>query len=175
MRRSPSSVLRSLPSGFTLLEFLAVITISAILAGIVIGVGRRASEAGKTARAKAELAAIGAALEAYKGTFGDFPRTDDEIQLLRALLGQRGPASDATISGRAMLETARFAVNGNVLIDPWERAYVYAYKVPAGGWTNPGFVLYSTGPDGVDNANLLAGGFPDIATPGNADNIHAIR
>lgn len=152
-----------------------MITIIALLAGLVIGIGRRTAEAGKIARAKAELAAMGAALEAYKRTFGDYPHTDDEIQLLRALLGQRGPASDATISGRAMLETARFAVTGNVLVDPWERAYVYAYKVPAGGWTNPDFVLYSTGPDGVDNASLLAGGFPDIATPGNADNIHANR
>lgn len=162
-------------SAFTLLELLAVITVIAILAGIVIGASRRASEAGKTARAKAELAALGAALETYKRHYGDYPRTDDEAQLLQSLLGQRGPASDATISGRAVLATARFTVTGNVLVDPWERAYVYAYKVPASGWTNAGFVLYSAGPDGADNPTLLAGGFADVAPPGNADNIHANR
>lgn len=161
--------------GFTLLELLAVIAIIAILSGIVIGVGRRASESGKIARAKAELATIGAALEAYKRSYGDYPRTDDEVQLLRALLGQRGPASDAQINGRALLEIARFKIVGDVLVDPWDRPYVFAYKVPAGGWTNPGFVLYSAGPDGSDNASLLSGGFPDVASPANADNIHANR
>ena len=160
---------------FTLLELLAVITIIAILAGIVIGVGRRASEAGKTARTKAELATLGAALESYKRTYGDYPRTDDEAQLLRALVGQRGPAADTVITGRPLLESARFSITGQVLIDPWERPYVYAYKVPAGGWTNSGFVLYSVGPDGADTPALHAGGFPTVASPGNLDNIHANR
>ena len=175
MRRSPSFVLRSLSSGFTLPELLAVITIVAVLAGIVIGVGRRASETGKTARAKAELAVLAAALDEYKRSYGDYPRTDDEAQLLRALLGQRGPASDTTIAGRALIETTRFTINGNVLVDPWERAYVYSYKVPASGWANPSFVLYSSGADGTGTPTLLPGGFPDVATPGNADNIHANR
>ena len=104
-----------------------------------------------------------------------YPRTDDEAQLLRALLGRRGPASDAAISGRAVLEAARFTITGGRLLDPWERPYAYAYKVPAGGWTNPGFVLYSAGPDGGDNAALLPGGFPEVASPANVDNIHANR
>ena len=162
-------------SGFTLLELLAVIAIIAVLSGIVIGAGRRASESGKVARTKAELAALGAALETYTLNYGDYPRTDDEAQLLRALLGRRGPASDAAIGGRAVLETARFTITGGQLLDPWERPYAYAYKVPAGGWTNPGFVLYSAGPDGGDNAALLPGGFPEVASTANADNIHANR
>ena len=63
-------------SAFTLLELLAVISLSAILAGIMLGVGRRASEAGKVARAKAELAVLSAALESYNHTYGDYPQTD---------------------------------------------------------------------------------------------------
>ena len=172
---TPSRARSCYRRAFTLLELLVVITIIAILAGIVIGVGRRASVAGKAARARAELAAIGSALEVYKRTFGDYPQTDDEIQLLRALLGQRGPLSDATITGRALLETARFAIVGSVLVDPWERPYVYIYKVPTNGWTNSSYVLYSTGPDGTDSPTLLAGGFPDVAPPVNLDNIHANR
>ena len=159
---------------FTLLELLAVIALIAILAGIVIGVGRRASVAGKTARAKAELAALSAALEAYKLTYGDYPRTDDKVQLHRALLGQRGPASDAAITGRALIGTARFTIVGDVLLDPWERPYVYAYKITS-PWNNSSYVLYSIGPDGSDSPALLAGGFPDVAPATNADNIYANR
>jgi general secretion pathway protein G len=176
--------------GFTLLELLAVIAIIAVLSGIVIGVGRRASESGKAARAKAELATIGAALETYKRSYGDYPRTDDEARLLQALIGKRGPASDVEIDGRSLLEAVKFTIarpvspsvlvdpftdTSAVLVDPWERPYVYVYKVPAGDWKNPGFVLYSVGPDGSDNASLLSGGFPDVASPANADNIHANR
>lgn len=159
-------------AAFTLLELLSVIAIVALLAGIVIGVGRRAVESGKIARAKAELAVLGAALESYRRTHGDYPRTEEEAQLLRALLGRRGPVADAVIPGRALIEAARFTIAGDVLLDPWGQAYVYAYKTTA-PWSNPSYVLYSAGPDGRENPRLLAGGFPDAGGAGNADNIHA--
>jgi len=168
-------------AAFTLLELLAVITLIAVLAGLVLGVGRRAVESGRIARAKTELAAISVALEAYKRTYGDYPRTDDEARLLQALIGRRGPAGAAS-NGRAVLELARFTTAGaldpfsNVsaeLIDPWGQPYLYAYKVPASGWTNFGYVLYSAGPDRRNAVALLPGGFTDNTPPENADNIHA--
>jgi general secretion pathway protein G len=159
-------------AAFTLLELLSVITIIALLAGLVIGVGRRAAESGKVARARAELAVLGAALESYKRTHGDYPRTEDEAQLLRALLGRRGPVAEKAIDGRALIETARFTIAGDVLLDPWGQSYVYFYKTTA-PWSNSSYVLYSAGPDGRENPRLLAGGFPDAAGAGNADNIHA--
>lgn len=174
------STLNSQPStrecaacAFTLLELLAVITIIAILSGIVIGVGRHAAATGQTARAKAELAALSAALETYKRSYGDYPQTGDEAQLLQSLMGKRGPKGDE-IQGRSLLETARFSLTGDVLLDPWDRPYVYAYKTTT-AWKNSSYVLYSVGPDGTGSSALPAEGFPDVALPANADNVHANR
>jgi prepilin-type N-terminal cleavage/methylation domain-containing protein len=169
-------------AAFTLLELLAVVSIIAVLAGIVLGVGRRAAEAGKTARAKAELAALTAALESYKRDYADYPQTNDAARLLQSLIGRRGP-TNAAITGRPLLEMARFATAGSrdpfsdssaVLIDPWGQPYLYAYKTPASGWTNPGYVLHSVGPDGRDSP-LLPSGFPDPAPQATADNLYANR
>lgn len=159
-------------AAFTLLELLSVVTIIALLAGIGLGAGRRAAESGRIARAKAELAVLGAALENYRRTYGDYPRTEDGAQLLRALLGRRGPVTDAGINGRPLIEPARFTVAGDILLDPWGRAYLYAYKTIS-PWSNSSYVLYSAGPDGRENPRLLAGGFSDAGGEGNADNIHA--
>jgi general secretion pathway protein G len=163
------------PPAFTLLELLAVIALLAILSGLVLGVGRRAVESGRIARARAELAAIGAALETYSRTYGDYPRTDDAAQLLRALLGRRGPASNAAINGRALLEPAKFTITNDRLVDPWGQPYRYNYKRPGDAWTNPAFVLYSCGPDQSDFSRLTKGGFVDATAAANADNIHANR
>lgn len=169
--------------GFTLLELLVAIVIIAALAGIVIGAGHRAIQAGQIARVRAELAALSAALENYQRAFGDYPRTDDEAQLLQSLIGKRD-LSNTAIEAHTLLDAARFTTAGSldpftdpsaVLIDPWGQPYVYVYKVPASGWGNPGYVLYSLGPDAKDSPALLAGGLVDSLPPENADNIYANR
>src|SRR4051812_7250343 len=118
-------------AAFTLLELLAVIALIAILAGLVVGVGRRAVEVGQVARAKAELAALAAALEAYKRAHGDYPRTDDPARFLQSLLGRLGPAL-APASAPPFIETARFVTEGArdpwtdataQLVDPWGQVY----------------------------------------------------
>lgn len=184
-------VLRRPSSGFTLLELLAVIAIIAVLTGIVIGVGRRASEAGKVARAKAELAALSAALEGYRRQYGDYPRTTDNPTLLQSLIGKLGPTGSALNPlGRVQLEIAKFTVASpstpdtavdpfsnasGQLLDPWGQPYRYAYAARSTGWMNPSFVVYSIGPDGAESATLLSGGFIDVAADANADNVIANR
>lgn len=167
-------------AAFTLLELLVVIALIAILAGLVIGVGRRASEMGKVARTKAELAALSTALETYKLSLGDYPRTGDGAQLVQALLGRKGPTGQ-DIAGRSLLEFARFtfansadpAANPAAMpVDPWGQPYVYAYRTIT-PWNNSSYVLYSAGPDASDFSRLLAGGFPDASNPANLDNIQA--
>ncbi len=167
--------------GFTLIELLTVIAIIVILAGIMIGVGRRASETGRIARAKAELVSLAVALESYRRIYGDYPQTDDEARLLQSLLGRRGP-TNAAIDGRTLIDTAKFvfAPAGDpmtnpaaMLVDPWGKSYVYAYKTPASGWSNSGYILYSVGPDGADAPGLMPGGFSDPAAPANVDNLYA--
>ncbi len=167
---------------FTLLELLAVITLIAILAGIGLGVGRRAIEAGRIARTKAELATLSVALEAYRCACGDYPQTDDAARLLQSLIGRRDPLN-TIIAARALIETARFKTaefrdpfmdSSAVLIDPWDRPYRYAYKTQI-PWDNSSYVLYSAGPDGRDSGPLLSGGLIDPAALENADNLCANR
>lgn len=170
-------------AGTTLLELLAVLLVLGILTALVIGVGRRAVESSRIARAQAELAVLAGALEAYKRLLGDYPRTDDAAVLLESLLGWRDPAG-AALEFRAVLEVGAFTLSapadsgvgpGARMVDPWGQPYRYAYRVPAAGWLNSGFVLYSAGPDGRASVALLPGGFVDATAPGNADNLHANR
>lgn len=178
VRFASHSARRPRGAGFTLLELLAVIGVIALLTGIVIGVGRRAGETGRLSRARAELSLLAAALESYRAAHGDYPRTADSAQLLQALLGRRRPDLGET-TGRAFLEPARLTLDGDpcasasvLVLDPWEQPYRYAYKaVP--GWTNPSYVLASAGPDRTGTPDLRPGGFPDVAAPGNADNLYA--
>jgi len=174
---------------FTLVEVLTVVAILAILMSAAMGGGAWAFRRAYMARAQAELSALSVALEAYKRQYGDYPRTTgsgDEsggAQLLQSLVGARGP-SGAVLNprGRMWIELGLFTTGDGLdpfanpaaeLIDPWGNAYHYSYKEPIGGWTNPGFVLYSAGPDGRHNPTLLAGGYPQRDLDENRDNLYA--
>lgn len=167
--------------GFTLIELLAALAIVGILAGIVLGGGKRAGEAGKVAKAKAEIAALAGALEAYRREHGDYPRTGDAAEMVQALIGRRGVKGEAP-GGRARIDVAQFTIEGGGdvfadaaarLVDPWGRPYFYFYKTGApGAWKAPAFVLYSAGPNGV-HVPPSDTGVVDVLHIDNADNLYA--
>jgi prepilin-type N-terminal cleavage/methylation domain-containing protein len=165
--------------GFTLFELLTVIAIVALVSALALGGGQFAIENGRRLRTRTELAALSAALESYKREFGDYPNTASTAEFLQALVGRR-TATGAAATSRCRLELDRFHVVENrdpltdasaELIDPWERSYLYAYKTNA-GWTNPSYVLFSTGKDGQCTP-VPASGVVDADAAENLDNVYA--
>lgn len=61
------------PAGFTLIELLMVISIIAVLAGMLVGLAPVAGVRMKESRARAELERLVTAIEAYKVKFGVYP------------------------------------------------------------------------------------------------------
>lgn len=169
-------------SGFTVLELLTVLAIIAILTTVVVGAGRFATETSRTARTRAELAVIAAALADYKLAFGDYPRTDDPASLLQALLGRLDPSLRPATT-KSFLETHRFATlrgtdprhdTSAPLVDAWERPYRYVYRPAIAGTSlHPTFILYSTGPDGADFFTPSQPNAPDRTRIENLDNLYA--
>ncbi len=60
--------------GFTLLELLTVVAIIIVLAGLILSGMGYAQQKSASERARAEIAALSLAIEAYKIDFGDYPR-----------------------------------------------------------------------------------------------------
>ena len=76
--------------GFTLVEMLAVVALTAILSGSVFGLARGAHERTAVARARAELAVLSLAIEAWRGQYGDYPAAADPAEFFESLTGRRG-------------------------------------------------------------------------------------
>lgn len=168
---------------FTVIELLVVVAIVGLLSAVLLGVGQRANESGRVTRAKAELAALSAALESYRRQYGTYPQTSAPDELLQSLIGRRGPTGRA-MDGRGVLELARFTTleardpfldGGARLVDPWGNPYLYRYEPADPNWKNPGYVLGSAGPDGSCEPAVQPGGFADSTSRSNADNVYAHR
>ncbi len=127
--------------GFTLVELLLVLTILAILAGIVLPslIGRR-GDADRTA-AKVEISHLVTALSMFEVDSGHLPSGGDGLQALiikpRDVQGTwKGP----------------YLQKDRVPLDPWGQAYVY--EIP--GKHNPAsYDLYSKGKDGQGGTNTI--------------------
>ncbi len=182
-----STTLRKAACGFTLVEILFVVAIAAILSGSVLGLACGAHERAAGARAKAELAVLAQAIEAWRGQYGDYPAAVDAAEIFESLTGRRGPQR-CTLDppGRSFIDAGSFvlrgpdpAAPGNGLLDPWGQPYHYVYFTRLlGGRLVPGYALFSGGPDGSvkpDDPPVsgATAGTPDLTAPENTDNIYS--
>ncbi len=121
---------RSKSLGFTLLELLVVMVIIGLLAGYVGP--RYFAQIGKSEQktAKAQIEALGKALDTYRLDIGRYPGTE---QGLNALMVK--PNDEPKWSGPYLQK--------NVPLDPWGKAYLY--RSPGQGGD---FDLLSFGKDG---------------------------
>ena len=69
----PAARLSRAAQAFTLVELLVVISIIAVLAGLVVGIAPSASRRMREARVRAELEGLIGAIEAYKARYGVYP------------------------------------------------------------------------------------------------------
>jgi general secretion pathway protein G len=126
---------------FTLVELLLVMTILAILAGIVLPKIAGRGEDAKIAAAKSQVSIFGTALGTYEVDNGSYPRGREGLQALmvkpRDAQNWHGPYMEQAIP-----------------LDPWKKPYVY--ECP--GKHNPsGYDVYSTGgADGTIYGNWTA-------------------
>ena len=121
--------------GFTLIEILLVATIIGMLAAMVVPrlVGR--TKQAMAARAKADISAIGLALDLYELDTGEYPSS------LESLTAKDAPSS--------LSDEAKSRWNGPYLkrglpSDPWGRPYVFSRE----SQHSQDYDLSSIGPDG---------------------------
>ena len=176
-------------AAFTLVELLTVLALLAILSGSAFGLVRGVEDRAAIARAKSELAVLAQAVESWRSQYADLPVITDPADFYQALTGVRGPQNRLLDPpGRTFIEAAPFALRfsdpsapGNVLLDPWGQPYHYvSFTRTSDGPGTPGFVVFSSGPDGRAKPDdpPAAGpgaGEPDLTAPDNADNLYSNR
>ncbi|MFC7336105.1 prepilin-type N-terminal cleavage/methylation domain-containing protein [Haloferula chungangensis] len=149
--------------GFTLMELLVVVSIMVILAGLTMGVMSYVNQKQAVEQAKVQLGLLELALEDYYSENGEYPpntRDDgtggtDEIQKAlfpttansKIYLAELNPDNDTQgwLSG----------TTGNYeILDPWGEPFRYRTNRTLSNGTvrvyasNPGFDIWSCGPDG---------------------------
>jgi general secretion pathway protein G len=123
-------------SGFTLIEVLVVVVIIAILASIVAPNVFKHVDTAKNVAAQAQIATLGAALDAYRLDNGRYPTTE---QGLASLWQQPATAPRPSNWRGPYLRQPPPA-------DPWGASFVYRFP---GEHTPNGFDLSSMGADGA--------------------------
>jgi general secretion pathway protein G len=124
MTRHPSPATRhcarAAGAAFTLIELLVVIAIIAILAGLTLSTLGYVNRKGAESRAKAEIAALSAAIDSYFLDLGTYPPTNN---LYRELVG-----TGTNNTNKVYFEpTPNITTNTTTgpFMDPWGTAYIY--------------------------------------------------
>ena len=104
-------------AGFTLIELMVVVTIIAILAGLALSSMGYVNRKGAESRARSEVAALSAAIEAFKLDRGSYPPT------VASLYTNLCPPSG---TNRVYFEPPVGMATNNQFLDPWGTAYGYS-------------------------------------------------
>jgi general secretion pathway protein G len=121
-------------NGFTLIELLIVMIILGLLAALVAPKMFQKVGSSKQKAAKAQIAMLGTALDAFRLDVGRYPGRDEGLEVLRrptGLGGWDGPY-----------------LPKDVPLDPWGRTYVY---ISPGEHSD--YDLYSLGADGQEGGD----------------------
>lgn len=138
--------------GFTLIEILVVITVIAILAGLVSPMVFRNVDDAKSTAARAQIEALGLALDSYRLDNDLYPSTEQGLIALRVL-----PTADP-VPGRWR---GPYLKKG-IPMDPWGNPYRYVSP----GTANPGgYDLESYGRDGRPGGSGIDGDITSWGTP----------
>ncbi len=124
--------------GFTLMEMLLVLTIIALLMGMVIyhltGIG----ESAKIQKVQADLLGFKELLAAYQLESGSLPTTEQGLKALWS----KPTAEPVPQHWRALLESET--------LDPWN--HPYQYRNP-GKYNTDRYDIFSMGPDGLPDTD----------------------
>ncbi len=116
--------------GFTLLELLVVMVIIGLLAGYVGPKYFEQIGKSETKTAKAQIDALGKALDQYRLDVGQYPSTEQGLSALN-----KNPSNEAKWAGPYLQK--------DVPSDPWGRAFLYKSPGEHGDYD-----LFSLGKDG---------------------------
>ena len=145
LRRSP----RHASLGFTLMEIIIVLTIIALLMGMVIFNIGDFGETAKREKSEADILTFKEMLAGYQLESGSLPTSDQGIKALWA----KPTTEPVPNHWRAMLESET--------LDPWQHSYVYRNP----GKHNPtSYDLFSPGPDGLPDTDDDIGNWKDAPT-----------
>jgi general secretion pathway protein G len=135
MHRNIHYAFKARKAGFTLLELLVVVAIIGLLVGFVAP--RYFGQIGKSevTAAKAQIDALGKALDQYRLDTGHYPSTEQGLAAL-----QQRPQSEPKWNGPYLRKS--------VPLDPWGRPYQYRAPGEKGD-----FDLYSYGKDGAQGGS----------------------
>lgn len=201
IRQSSFHARRTRAKAFTLIELLMVMAVVAILAAVTFGITSGVKNSQNRTLAMADLSEISRGLEQFKTRYGDYPHIAETstaanaTTLLRALTGwsrleKTGPATsamvDQTVQRESFIDVGRLTLSDDfpegaapadiAILDPWDNPYIYIYNVSGTSWENFGYVLMSSGPDGlVTLGSAGSDGLIDQAwkdSPANVDNLY---